>query len=133
MQNPNSEEILIVEDDENAAKLLANRLANAGYRVHEEAYGEAALEYARKNWPSLIIIDLGLPDMSGFQVSADMCKLFEPIKVPILMLTAMDRPAAELRGFVSGANAYMTKPFDTEKLLETVTQLIAEAKSRETS
>ena len=116
--------ILIVEDEDKLAKLLADQLALAGYETHAEAYGLVALRYAAEYQPDLVILDLRLPDIPGYEVCRELRKLYHFWVMPILMLTAMDKPMDQLRGFAYGADGYITKPFTLPEVLETVSQLL---------
>ena len=117
-------ELLVVEDEAEMAELLRSRLEAYGYAVQTAATGKAALELATKRLPDLVILDLLLPDMSGYEVCRALRKLAAPWDLLILMLTALDQPAARTRGFGFGADAYLTKPFNPEGLVETVALLL---------
>ena len=117
--------ILVVEDDEATALLLRKRLETAGFdNVQTVASGTIALSWAAEHRPSLVILDVRLPDMNGYQVCRQLRKLYNPWFLPILMLTGMDKPVDQLRGFAFGADAYLTKPYDSHDLLQTVTLLL---------
>ena len=116
--------ILIVEDEEAEATLLKLLLESAGFQVHTEAGGKLALGYAFEHRPDLVILDLKLPDMHGYEVCQAMRKLSHPWPVPIVMLTGMERPIDQVRGFAFGADAYLTKPCDSNELLKTIEQLV---------
>ena len=119
--------ILIVEDEAALAKLVKWQLESAGYEVHTEADGRGGLTYAAEHQPDLVVLDLRLPDISGYEVCRELRKLSTPWALPILMLTAMDKPVDELRGFAHGADAYLTKPFDSDELRRTVTLLLGQS------
>ena len=123
-------QILVVEDDEPIAGLLKCRLESAGFQVRTAGDGKDALTCAAEQRPSLVILDLMLPDMDGFQVCRQIRKLSQPWRTPVLMLTAMDEPIDRLRGFAHGADAYLTKPFDADELVKTVGLLLAESALR---
>lgn len=120
------ERILIVEDDLSVAKMVQFRLEAVGFEVHHEDHGCGALTDAAERRPDLVILDLMLPDMSGYEVCRELRKLYNRWDVPILMLTVMDRPVDELRGFAHGADAYLTKPYDPAELLKTITLLLGD-------
>ncbi len=122
--------ILIVEDEEKMAELLATRFDAMGFQTHAEATGAGALVFAAEHRPDLVILDLRLPDIGGYEVCKQLRKIFHPWEVPILMLTGMDKPIDELRGFAHGADAYLTKPFDQGELTQTVSLLLGEATLR---
>jgi DNA-binding response OmpR family regulator len=112
--------ILVVEDDRLLADSLRRLLETSGYEVHEETCGGPALTYASDHRPDLVILDLRLPDMSGYEVSRQLRRMCHPWAVPVVMLTGMDRPIDQLRGFAFGADVYLTKPCEPEELLKTV-------------
>lgn len=118
--------ILIVEDDQPLAELLALQLEEEGFEPHCESRGKAALRYASENQLDLVILDLRLPDMSGYEVAKQLRQLYHPWILPLLMLTGMDKPVDQLRGFAHGADAYLTKPYDPEELMKTISLLLGE-------
>lgn len=119
--------ILVVEDQEPIARLLKWQLESAGFDVHTEATGKDGLQYATEHRPDLVVLDLKLPDVHGYQVCRELRRLYHPWVVPILMLTGMDKPIDQLRGFAHGADAYLTKPFDMSELLDSVALLAGQA------
>ena len=116
--------IMIVEDEEKIATVLASQLALAGYDVHTETHGSVALRYAAEHQPDLVILDVKLPDVSGYVVCKELRTLYHAWVVPVLMITAMDQPIDQLRGFAHGADAYLTKPFNLTEVAETVALLL---------
>ena len=117
-------QILVVEDESKISGLMKLSLEAAGYEVRTEALGTEALDYAATKRPDLVILDIRLPDLLGYEVSERLRKLYDRTVVPILMVTAMDRPIDRLRGFAHGADAYMCKPFQLDELTETVATLL---------
>lgn len=118
--------ILLVDDDEPLAAILATRLRTSGFDVEVQLNGASALQAASERHPDLVVLDLRLPDMSGFDVCKELRRLFHPWEVPILMLTAVDQPLAQLKGFACGADAYLTKPCDSTELLKTIAMLLGQ-------
>ena len=116
--------ILIVEDEETLARYLKRHLESQGFEVHTETHGAKALLYAAEYRPDLAILDLMLPDMSGYDVCRELRRLYRPWKIPILMLTAMAEPIDKARGFGSGSDAYLTKPCDREEVSRAVVALL---------
>lgn len=125
--------ILLVEDDEVMIKLLRSVLEISGYDVSVVRCGTTALTCAKDSQPSLVILDVGLPDMNGYEVSRQLRHSFNPWAMPILMLTGMDRPVDQLRGFASGADAYLTKPCDPPELLNTIALLLGQPSAESAS
>ena len=124
MENASRHRILLVEDDETMIRLLRSVLEISGYDVSVVRCGATALTCATDSQPSLVILDVGLPDMNGYEVSRRLRHHFNPWAMPILMLTGMDKPVDQLRGFASGADAYLTKPCDPPELLNTIAFLL---------
>ena len=120
------EQILIVEDDRDMAEVLKTRLRSVGFGVHAENRGREALSYASEHQPDLVILDLKLPDMSGYEVCKTLRKLYDTWSPPILMLTGMSEPIDQLRGFAYGADAYLTKPYEPTELVKTISFLLRE-------
>jgi DNA-binding response OmpR family regulator len=118
--------ILIVEDDTALARLVQWHLEEAGFAISTAHTGKDALLRAAEHRPDLIILDLKLPDMHGYDVAKEFRKLYHPWAVPILMLTGMDKPIDQLRGFAFGADAYLTKPFRPTELLETILPMLGQ-------
>lgn len=116
--------ILVVEDEEDISHMLKLRLESHGFSVQTASNGKEALRYATEKEPDLVILDVKLPDMSGYLVCRELRKLYGPWDPPILMLTAMDQPIDQLRGFAHGTDVYLTKPFDAGELMKTVGLLL---------
>jgi DNA-binding response OmpR family regulator len=113
--------ILIVEDDLTLLETLEYNLAAEGYKVITAADGLAALEIAREEEPDLIVLDLMLPRMDGFEV----CRILRrEMTVPILMLTARADEVDRVVGLEVGADDYLTKPFSMRELLARVKALL---------
>lgn len=113
--------ILIIEDEESILDILSYALRKEGYRVHGAATGQEGLYLFEGLGPDLVILDLMLPDMNGF----DICKQLMTIStVPILMLTARDDIVDKVLGLELGADDYMTKPFDIREVLARIKALL---------
>lgn len=126
MGDATQQRILVVEDDMEMAALVQARLESYGFAVHTELSGKSALSYAAEHRPDLVILDLRLPDIHGYQVCRELRKIYHPWDVPVLMLTAMGQPIDELRGFAHGAEAYLTKPVKSSELMKTVAMLVGD-------
>lgn len=121
--------ILIVEDEEGLARGVKSRLESIGYEAHAKTLGREGIKYAAEHRVDLVILDVNLPDIDGYEVARELRKLYHPWTLPILMLTVKDRPVDQLRGFAHGADAYITKPFNSEELFQTVALLTGETAS----
>ena len=108
-------EILIVEDDQRMAALLDRGLRGEGHRVFVASDGPEGLDFARLRAYDVIVLDVLLPGLNGFDIAKRLRQ--EGDKTPILMLTAKDTPSDAVQGLDSGADDYLTKPFAFEELL----------------
>lgn len=124
---PIGQRILIVEDEELIANVLKRCLESEGFRAHIELSGESALSYAAEHRPDLVLLDLQLPDLHGYEVCKALRALYHAWTLPIIMLTGMDAPLDRLRGYAYGADAYLTKPFEPPALLPMITLLLGKA------
>lgn len=107
--------ILVVEDDKGLQKYLKELLLDNGYAVHTAGDGIAALEYLKKSLPDVVVMDLGLPNMSGEAVTTEVRKKYP--ELPIIILTAKDSISDIVQGLNLGADDYMTKPFVADEFL----------------
>ncbi|MET0213056.1 MAG: response regulator transcription factor [Vicinamibacterales bacterium] len=106
--------ILIVEDDNMLAKVIGDNLRFAGYEISAAAEGHEAVARLRTFQPDLVLLDLMLPDRSGF----DLCGVLrQGGRTPVVILSARAQKADNLRGLKLGADDYLTKPFDLDELL----------------
>lgn len=103
--------MLVVDDEADITALVAYHLAKAGYRVTTAAGGRDALEAAVEEQPALINLDLMLPDVSGFDVLAELRRREETRQIGVLLLTARRDDADRIRGLALGADDYLLKPF----------------------
>lgn len=112
----NKARLLIVEDDTDIANMLKIFFTGQGYDVDNAYRGSEALEKTRQNLPHLIILDIMLPDLDGFEVCQALRTNTRTSHVPILFLTQKDERSDKLQGLELGADDYITKPFDIEEL-----------------
>jgi DNA-binding response OmpR family regulator len=120
-----TEQILIVEDERAVARGLEYGLRAEGFAVLWAQNGRSALDFARTRQPSLILLDIRLPDMSGF----DLCRQLrsEGQRLPILMLTARDEELDKVLGLELGADDYMVKPYSLRELIARIRALLRRA------
>lgn len=109
--------ILVVDDEPKIVKLVRDYLEGAGFQVLSAGDGLAALERARSNKPDLVVLDLGLPQLGGLDVTRELRKVSN---VPIIMLTARSDESDKLIGLELGADDYITKPFSPKELVARV-------------
>jgi two-component system, OmpR family, phosphate regulon response regulator PhoB len=114
---PSGERVLVVDDEPDIVALVAYHLAKAGYRVATASSGTDALESARRERPSLIVLDLMLPGMSGYEVLEQLRANEATRDVAVLMLTARRDESDRIQGLSLGADDYLTKPFSPQELV----------------
>jgi two-component system, OmpR family, response regulator len=123
-----ADKVLIVEDDTNLLEAIKYNLRKDGYYVVISSDGEMALEVARKEKPNVIILDIMLPKINGFEV----CRILrKEMTVPILMLTAKVDETDKIVGLEIGADDYMTKPFSMRELMARISAMLRRAKMTE--
>lgn len=116
--------VLVVEDEENLLEALRYNLEREGYQVHTAADGGDGLELARKLNPSLVLLDIMLPTLDGFEV----CRILRrESEVPILILTAKGEEVDRVVGLELGADDYITKPFSIRELIARVRNTLRRA------
>ena len=111
------ERILVVDDESDIVALVAYHLAKRGYRVSTASSGNEALEAARSERPALIVLDLMLPGMSGYEVLEQLRASDTTKDVAVLMLTARREEQDRIHGLSLGADDYLTKPFSPQELV----------------
>ena len=109
--------VLVVDDDQNICKLIRIYLKNAGFEVVEARDGVQAIDVFRKERPDLVILDIMIPFLNGW----DVCEqLRGESDIPIIMLTAKDTKDDKIKGLDLGGDIYLTKPFDPDELVAQV-------------
>ena len=124
---PTADRILVVDDEPEIVALVAYHLAKAGYRVTTASSGQDALDMARRERPALIVLDLMLPGMSGFEVLEHVRGDDATRDVAVLMLTARREEPDRIRGLSLGADDYLTKPFSPAELVLRVGAILRRA------
>ena len=119
--------ILVVDDEKHIRDLLKQELSESGYLVREASNGKEAINSVRKNLPDLIILDVMMPEMNGFDVAAILKNDPMTMGVPILILSIVQDKE---RGYRLGVDRYLTKPIDTEKLFAEIGSLLEQGTSK---
>ncbi|MBI4180771.1 MAG: response regulator transcription factor [Chloroflexi bacterium] len=122
--------VLVVDDESKIVTLLRAYLVREGYQVVEASDGNQALEVFQQETPDLIILDLMLPGLDGWEVCREIRRSSE---VPIIMLTARDEDADKLVGLELGADDYITKPFSPRELVARVRAVLRRTQSAKTT
>ncbi|MBW6409812.1 response regulator transcription factor [Clostridium weizhouense] len=123
------EKVLIVDDEEHIIELLKFNLMNAGYKVFEAYNGIDALKIAKEENPNLVLLDLMLPGIDGFDVCKEIKRNKNTKNISIIMLTAKGEEIDKILGLELGADDYITKPFSVRELLARVKAVLRRAYS----
>jgi len=117
--------VLVIEDDTDLLSVLKKLLVSAGYSVASEQDGDAGLSTALGSSPDLVLLDVGLPDRSGYEVARELRA--RGFQSPVLMLTARSSVSDKVSGLDAGADDYLPKPFEFQELLARVKALLRRA------
>ncbi|HEX5970685.1 MAG TPA: response regulator transcription factor [Gemmatimonadaceae bacterium] len=132
-QSPATEQrVLVVDDEADIVALVAYHLARAGYRVSTASTGQDALDAARREHPALIVLDLMLPGLSGYEVLEQLRADASTRDIAVLMLTARRDEQDRIRGLSLGADDYLTKPFSPQELVLRVGAILRRMRSAPT-
>lgn len=123
----NKGRILVVEDDFDISNMLRIYFSGQGYEVQVAPRGGDALQMTRKQLPNLIVLDIMLPDMNGYDVCRELRETTRTSHIPIIFLTQKDERSDKITGLELGADDYITKPFDIEELKLRVQNAISAA------
>ena len=113
--------LLLVDDDPTLLSVLARRMAREGYEVLTAPSGAQALQQLEQRWPSLLIVDLMMPGMDGFELCARVKRIAD---LPIIVLSAVDASEAKVRALEDYAEDYITKPFEPDELVARVQRVL---------
>ncbi len=125
------ERILVVDDEPDIVALVAYHLAKSGYSVSTATSGPDGLALARRDKPSLVVLDLMLPGLSGLDVMQQLRADQETARIAVLMLTARREESERIEGLTLGADDYLTKPFSPQELVLRVGAILRRLKSGE--
>jgi two-component system, cell cycle response regulator DivK len=116
--------ILVVEDQEDNMQILRDLLANAGYAMTEATNGEAALAEVAKQRPDLILMDIQLPDMDGYETTRRIRINPELKFLPIIAVTSYALAGDESKALAAGCDAYVSKPYSPRQLLAKIKEYL---------
>ncbi|MDY0303578.1 MAG: response regulator transcription factor [Sphaerochaeta sp.] len=119
--------ILIVDDEQDIQDVLRFVLEDAGYEVESTGRGDEALALAKAHQPDLVILDIGLPGLSGL----DLCPLLVDLSIPVIVLSSHDRDDQIIEGLEVGAEDYVSKPFNLKELLLRIEKIIRRTRGGE--
>ena len=123
---PHANMVLVVDDDASIRGLLVQELSEAGYQVQEAENGREALDKIRKQKPDLVLLDVMMPEMNGFDVAAILKNDPVTMDIPIIILSIVQDKE---RGMRIGVDKYLTKPFETDQLIHEVSALLEQGQS----
>lgn len=118
------EKKILVVDDESSVRLTVVKMLEGDYSLIEASNGEEAVEIAEKQNPDLILLDLMMPQMDGYTACSKIKTNAATSSIPVVMLTAIGHELNKKFASEMGADGYITKPFDKQDLLDTVSRLI---------
>ena len=119
--------ILVIEDDPDQRRLMERTLTTSGYRILTASDGQTGLETALAIQPKLVILDVVMPRMNGYQTARALKQNPATAAIPILMVTTKQEPADQFWSSQVGADAFLTKPVDITELISTVGRLAGPA------
>ena len=122
--------ILVVDDEKDIVELVAYNLVREGYQVAKAYDGHQALQYIKENQPALVILDLMLPGINGFEICRMIRKKPDTEGLPIIMLTAKSDSVDKITGLEIGADDYITKPFNVRELVARVRAVLRRWENR---
>ena len=120
-----SKKVLIIEDDPSFLRAVSHIVEKEGYNVTNASNGMTGLRMAKEENPDLLILDVMLPGIDGFEICNQLRHEPQTAKLPIIMLSAKGQETDKTTGLKVGADEYLTKPVDREVLLEKITALLA--------
>ena len=116
--------VLIAEDSRTQAQVLSKKLTEAGFQVRVAENGAIALERIREKRPTIVISDIEMPQMTGYELCGELKKDPDLKSIPVILLSTLSEPQDIIRGLHCGADNYVTKPYDPEFLIARVDSLL---------
>ncbi len=120
-----SETILIVEDQEDNRKILTDLLVSQGYTTVEATDGQTGIELARKHRPALILMDIQLPGIDGYEATRQIKSDENLSHIPLIVVTSYALSGDSQKAFAAGCDAYIAKPYSPRQLLAKIQELLA--------
>ncbi len=119
--NDSGDTVMIIDDEPENLRVLATLLSQQGYTVRLFHEGKAALKSMQTDPPGLVLLDIRMPDMDGFEVCTQLKANTATKNIPVLFLSAINEPGEKMRAFDMGGNDYISKPFQTQEVLARIT------------
>ncbi len=116
--------VLVVDDVQSQMELICQALRSGGWGITQASNGKEALERLKDSSPDIVVLDVIMPDMSGFEVLRRIRKNATTRHLPVVVLTTKNAEHDKAWGLDMGANAYVTKPFDPHHLVDVIRQLV---------
>ena len=123
--------VLVVDDDAINRQIFANFLTASGHRVLIAESGEQALKLMQQEQPALMLIDIVMPEMNGYELCQKIREQYDGTELPIIMLSALGQVKDRIKGFDCGANDYLSKPFNQKELMARVTAHLSTKRTQE--
>lgn len=123
------ESVLIVDDEPGITAALMIRLQACGYQVYHALNGLAGLEAAQMHQPDVIILDIRMPDIDGFDVCRRLKANPDHAHIPVIFLSADIQDSARIKAFDAGASAYLSKPYESSEVIKTIEKVTSETAS----
>ncbi|WP_260259866.1 hybrid sensor histidine kinase/response regulator [Vibrio intestinalis] len=130
-ENPDGPLLLVVDDEPVNLRVLESFLRLAGYQVRTAKDGYEALQKIEEEKPELLLLDIMMPGISGYQVCQTLRESYDHTQLPIIMLTALNQPDDRVRGFNAGANDYLSKPFNKQELAARIVAHLTASKAEQ--
>ncbi len=124
MSENTRQRILVVDDDEHIQKSLAQYLEMEDFDVDVASSGQEALEQAGRQTPDLVLLDIMMPEMDGFEVVERLRQEAPTARVPVILLTARGQDTDVIKGYQMGVSSYLTKPFNLDELVDTIREVL---------
>ncbi len=119
--------VLIVDDSPTETYKMETILKKNGYNVVKAENGEEGVEMAKKELPNIVLMDVVMPGLNGFQATRLLTKAKETSHIPVIIVTTKDQPTDKLWGKRQGAKGYLVKPVDDNQLIDTIKQVLGGA------
>ncbi len=125
--------VLVVDDDEALVEVVSNLLRMEGFEVIQAYNGKMGLEKARSEKPHIIVLDIMMPEMDGYEVLTKLKEDPQTADIPVIMLTARTEDKAVIESWKKGADFYIPKPFEIDELLHVIELVIQSKYSKSTT